>query len=213
MTTKNKPGTQNVVAGPKTPQLQHVDNLLKQLRMPHARAKAATLLKTAARQEWDHSELVGALCEVEVEGRAVSMAATRRRRAKLPTGKTFEGWDPEQCTIGAATQRSLRELEWIRRRENLALAGPSGTGKSYFVEALASAALDAGHTVAWHTLESLGNLVRAHTVDHTVAKSITALVRNDLIVIDDIGLLPVSEIAAQAFIVWLMLRMSGPALR
>lgn len=127
------------------------------------------------------------------------MAATRRRLAKLPTGKTFQGSGPDQCTTGAPTQRSLRELDWIRRRGNLALAGPSGTGKSYFNEVLAIVALDAGHTVAWHTLKFLGNLVRAHTVDHTVAKSITALVCHDLIVIDDIGLLPFSEISTQAF--------------
>lgn len=52
MKTKNKPRTQNVIAGPKTPQAQHVDDLLKQLRMPHARAKAVTLLKTATLQEF-----------------------------------------------------------------------------------------------------------------------------------------------------------------
>lgn len=180
-------------------QLDQVDDLLRQLRMPHARAKAGQVLRAAAAQGWDHAELLAELCQAELEGRATSMAATRRRRAKLPTGKTFEAWDPAQSSIPPATQRALRELAWITRRENLALSGPSGTGKSYFLEALASAALDAGHTVVWHSLESLGHLVQAHTIDNTVNKTITTLVRNDLIVIDDIGLLPVTDVAAQAF--------------
>ncbi|MEU2337173.1 ATP-binding protein [Streptomyces sp. NPDC013172] len=47
-------------------------------------------------------------------------------------------------------------LEWVHRAENLAAAGPSGTGKSHFVGALAHKAIDQGMQVAWFTLESKG---------------------------------------------------------
>ena len=55
----------------------------------------------------------------------------------------------------ARTQTGLATLEWIGRAENLAIAGPSGTGKTHFVEAIAHAVIDAGMRVAWFTLESL----------------------------------------------------------
>ena len=51
--------------------------------------------------------------------------------------------------------------------------------------------------VAWFTLEDLGVFVRRHRADDTVTKAITRLLRADLIVIDDIGLLPVGPDAAE----------------
>jgi DNA replication protein DnaC len=43
-------------------------------------------------------------------------------------------------------------LEWIHRRENLAVSGASGTGKIHFVEALAHVAIEADLRVCWFTL-------------------------------------------------------------
>ena len=67
---------------------------------------------------------------------------------------------------------------------------PSGTGKSHFIEALGHLAIDKGKTVAWHTLETLAQLLRRHRADDSVNKAIGKLIRADLIVIDDVGLLP-----------------------
>ena len=97
-----------------------------------------------------------------------------------------------------ATQHALRTLEWLGRAENLCICGPSGTGKSHLVEALGHLAIDHGKTVAWHTLESLAALLRRHRADDTVAKAIGRLIRADLIVIDDVGMLPVAPAAAEA---------------
>ncbi|WP_275450415.1 ATP-binding protein [Arthrobacter nitrophenolicus] len=71
----------------------------------------------------------------ETAGRARSMLATRRKAAGFPTGKTFDAWDPAASSIPAPTQQALRTLEWITRRENLVVCGPSGTGKTFFLEA------------------------------------------------------------------------------
>ena len=70
--------------------------------------------------------------------------------------------------------------------------------RSHLVEALGHLAIDQGKTVAWHTLESLTALVRRHRPDDTVSKAISRLIRADLIVIDDVGMLPVSLEAAEA---------------
>jgi DNA replication protein DnaC len=69
---------------------------------------------------------------------------------------------------------------------------PSGTGKTFFLEALGQVAVEAGLKVAWFSLEELGVLVRRHRADDSVTKAVRAILRARLIVIDDIGLLPVS---------------------
>src|SRR3954453_2486468 len=89
-------------------------------------------------------------------------------------------------------------LESIGRAEALCVCGPSGTGKSHLVEALEHLAIDRGKTVAWHTLESLAVMLRRHRADDTTARAIARLIRADLIVIDDIGMLPVAPDAAEA---------------
>ena len=74
-----------------------------------------------------------------------------------------------------------------------------GTGKSHFVEALAHKVIDAGMRVAWFTLESLTATIGRATVDGTVAKTIARIARAELIVVDDIGMLPAGQAAGEAF--------------
>ena len=126
-----------------------------------------------------------------------SSLATRRARAAFPTGETFGAWDEHLSSVPAPTQAALRTLEWIGRHENLVVCGPSGTGKTFLLEALGQAAVEPGKHVAWFTLEQLGVLIRGHRADDSVTKAIGRILRADLVVVDDIGLLPVGPDAAE----------------
>jgi len=175
-----------------------VVELLRVLRLPHMRTTAPELLATAKMQRWEPAEAIRALLAAEVAGRQASSIKSRRKAAGFPTGKTFDSWNNELSSIPEPTQRSLRTLEWIDRHENLVMCGPSGTGKTHFLEALGQAAVDNGHKVSWFSLEDLGQLVHRHSADDTVTKSIRKIMRADVIIIDDIGLLPVSTQTAEA---------------
>ena len=174
-----------------------VEQLMRQLKMPYARALAPELIATAKAQRWDPAEVIKALFVEEVAGRGRSMLATRRKAAGFPTGKNFDAWDATASSIPAPTQQALRTLEWVHRRENLVVCGPSGTGKTFLLEALGQAAVQAGKHVAWFTLEQLGVLIRRHRADDSVTKAIGRILRADLVVVDDIGLLPVGPDAAE----------------
>lgn len=187
------------VETPKAPPLAtETEKLLRTLRLPHIRKAAPEVLATAASQRWEPSEVLRVLIEAEAEGRAEAAVAVRRRRSRLPAGKTFDSWEEEVSSVPAATQRALRTLEWMARGENVCVCGPSGTGKSHFVEALGHLAIDRGKTVAWHTLETLEALLRGHRADGSIAKAIAKLIRADLVIVDDIGMVAVSEEAAEA---------------
>ena len=187
------------VAGiPVAPPLpQDLEALLRRLRLPHIRAHAPEVIATARAQRWEPVEVLKALFTAEAAGRERSALATRRAAASFPTGKTFDAWDSGASSIPAPTQQALRTLEWVRRRENLVVCGPSGTGKTFLLEALGQHAVEQGLKVAWFTLEDLGVLLRRHRADDTVTKAITRVLRADLVVVDDIGLLPVAQDAAE----------------
>jgi DNA replication protein DnaC len=169
------------------PLLDELDRLLRRLRMPYVRRAAPEVIATATSQRWEHAEVLRVLLAEEATGRDQATIRTRRRASGLPAGKTFDAWEPDRCAIRAKTQRALRTLEWIDRAEVLCVCGPSGTGKSHLIEALGHLAIDNGKTVAWHTVETLAQLLRRHRADDTINKEIGKLIRADLVVIDDVG--------------------------
>ena len=190
------PSTANA---PSNAALEQVIALTRRLRMPYLRAAALDVVPTARAQRWDPAELLRVLLGEEITGRDQATLRARRRAAGFPAGKTFAVWDEQRCSIPAPTQQALRTLEWIDRRENLSICGPSGTGKSHFCEALGQLAIDSGRTVAWFGIDELGTLVRRHRADDSISKAIKRITRVDLIIVDDIGMLAVGEDAAEGF--------------
>ena len=182
---------------PAPPIPTELEQIMRHLKMPYARGIAPDLFATARTQRWEPAEIVKALLDAEITGRARSMLATRRKAAGFPTGKTFDTWDETLSTIPAPTQQALRTLEWVHRRENLVICGPAGTGKTFFLEALGQHAVEQCLKVAWFRLEDLGALIRAHRVDDTVTRTVARILRADLVVVDDIGLLSVGDDAAE----------------
>lgn len=179
--------------------MDELNRLLRRLRMPYLRAAAPEVLANARSQRWDPAEMLRTLFVEEVAGRDRSVKTQRRAAAGFPSGKTFEAWDDGASSIPRPTQQALRTLEWVGRAENLCLCGPSGTGKSHFLEALGHLAIEQGLKVSWLNLEDLGVLVGRHRPDDGVARAIERICRVHLIVIDDIGLLPVTRDAAEGF--------------
>jgi len=197
-TARTKTSAVPTLGVPSAPPLpEDLETLLRRLRLPHIRRHAPEVVATAKAQRWEPVEILRALFTQEAAGRERSALATRRAAAGFPTGKTFQAWSPTASSIPAPTQQALRTLEWVHRRENLVVCGPSGTGKTFLLEALGQHAIEQGLRVAWFTLEDLGILLRRHRADDTVTKAITRVLRADLVVVDDIGLLPVSQDAAE----------------
>ena len=179
--------------------IDEVVDLLRTLRLPHMRAAVPELLATAKAQRWDPAEAVKALLAEELAGRQASSIRARRKAAGFPTGKTFDAWDEtRQLDPGADPSGRCAPWSGSTATRSSVVCGPSGTGKTHFCEALGQAAVDAGHKVAWFSLEHLGALVRRHSADDTTAKAIRRIMRADVIVIDDIGLLPVTTDTAEA---------------
>jgi DNA replication protein DnaC len=176
-----------------------LDKLLRRMRLPYMRKTAPDVLATARAQRWDPAEVLRVLISEEVTGRDAATRRLRRTTANFPTGKTLGSWRPEESSIPEATQNSLTTLEWIGRAENIVIAGPSGTGKSHLIEGLAHAAIEKDLKVAWFTLETLHAVIAKTKIDGSTARTVARICRADLIVIDDIGMLPVHADAAEAF--------------
>ena len=191
-----------VTAQPAPPPLpDELTVLLRRMRLPYLRGAAPEVLATARAQRWDPAETLRVLLAEEVAGRDEATRRQHRRAAGLPAGKTFASWREADSSIPPPTQHALATLEWIGQAENLAVTGPSGTGKTHLVEALAHAAIDTGRRVAWFTLESLTAAVGRAGADGSVARTITKITRADLIMPKTLATATVDRLLHHAHIV------------
>jgi DNA replication protein DnaC len=111
--------------------------------------------------------------------------------------KTLEEFDVAASSIPRATFDYLASLEWITAHENLCLVGPAGTGKSHILIALGVAAVQAGHRVRYFTAAELVETLYRGLADNSVGRVIDTLLRNELIICDEVGFAPLDDTGAQ----------------
>jgi DNA replication protein DnaC len=170
---------------------------LRRLKLAAIRRLAPELLITAKTQRWAPEELLRTLIEAEITARDASNAATRMKAAAFPVTKTLDELDRSACSIPGPTLDYLASLEWVTAKENLCLVGPAGTGKSHVLVSLGIAAVDAGHKVRYYTAADLVDALYRGLADNSAGKVIENLLRNDLLLVDEVGFAPLDDTGAQ----------------
>jgi len=170
---------------------------LRRLKLAAIRRLTPELLVTAKTQRWAPEEFLRTLIEAEITARDASNARTRLKNAAFPVSKTLDELDRAASSIPTATFDYLTSLEWIRAAENLCLVGPAGTGKSHTLIALGVAAVEHGHRVRYFTAAELVETLYRGLADNSVGRVIDTLLRNDLIIIDELGFAPLDDTGAQ----------------
>jgi DNA replication protein DnaC len=166
---------------------------LKRLKMAAMRRLAPELLVTAKPQRWKPEEFLRTLVEAGIAARDASNARNRTRQAAFPVTKTLAEFDVKASSVPAATFAYLGSLEWIRATENICLIGPAGTGKSHILVALGHAAIEAGHRVRYFTAAELVETLYRGLADNSVGRVIESLLRNDLVLVDELGFAPLDD--------------------
>jgi len=170
---------------------------LRRLKLAAMRRLAPELLVTAKTQRWAPEELLRTLVEAEIAARDASNARTRLKVAAFPVTKTLTEFDLTISNIPKSTFDYLASLEWIRAKENLCLLGPAGTGKSHLLVALGVAAVEAGHRVRYFTAAELVETLYRGLADNSVGRVIDTLLRNELLIVDELGFAPLDDTGAQ----------------
>jgi DNA replication protein DnaC len=116
----------------------------------------------------------------------------RLRKAKFRNHKTLEDFDfAFNRSINRALILDLATGRFIEEKVSVLIAGPCGTGKSHIAQALGHCAIRQGYEVLFTTQSKLlGQLQAAHAT-HTFERRFQALVKSDLLIIDDFGLKPI----------------------
>ena len=177
--------------------IDRIKRSLVGLKMPRALEILDVTLRGIERGEIGALEAIDALLTEELtmrENRRVKMAL---QMARLSAIKTLAGFDFSfQPSLDRNRIMALAELQFIDRAEAVHLIGPPGTGKTHLSLALGVEAVKAGRSVYFSSLaDIIASLAKAER-DGALRERIRYFCRFALLIVDEIGYLPVIPAAA-----------------
>lgn len=185
---------------PSDSSLDRVRRHLVGLKMPRALETLQETLPRIERGELSTLEAIEALLGEELTTRQSRRIKMALQTARLSTIKTLAGYDFSfQPSLDRQQILALGELGFVERHQVVHLLGPPGTGKSHLALALGVEAVKAGHSVHFSTLADLiASLVRAER-EQGLRERVRYLSRHSLIIVDEIGYLPVGTSGGNLF--------------
>ncbi len=167
---------------------------LDYLKLPFMREHVEQLLAQAAADGWSHAELLARLVEGEAALRQDRARERRIRQARFPVLKTLDQFDfTWPVKINRLAIQHLFRLNFIQDKANAILVGGVGLGKSHLAIALGYAACEAGFRVRFTTaIDVINTLSVAHATGR-LETELKKYIRPDLLVIDELGYLPIDK--------------------
>jgi DNA replication protein DnaC len=172
--------------------------LLRQLRLPTVSANYRKFAQEAAQAGQPYEEYLLALLEFEANQRDINRRKRRVHEARFPVKRTLDEFD--FAALPSLNRNKVLDLakgEYIDRHENVALIGSIGTGKTHVAIALGLAACQQGRRVRFYTAAGLINELLEAQETHRLSKLETWLMKQDLILLDEVGFVPFSQHGAQ----------------
>jgi DNA replication protein DnaC len=170
------------------------------LQLGRAAECFATLAEEAKAKEWSHVEFLAKVIGEQAASTTNRRLAARLRFARFPYRRTMDDFDFEfQPSLDRKLVADLATLRFIGENRPVLFLGQPGCGKTHLAVALATKAVEAGYRGYFTTADDMAVALVQARREGTWASKLKALTAPTVLVIDDVGLLPMERGAAAAF--------------
>ena len=181
-----------------TPPAVLLEHHLKELHLPTCLREYERLAQQCAQEGVDHVRYLLRLVELELIDRERRLIERRIKAAHFPVTKSLDAFD--FLAIPSVNKPLIMDLArggYIDRHENVIAVGNSGTGKTHLALGLGLAACQRGYTVLCTTAASLVNTLTEARDEKHLLRYQKALTRVDLLIVDELGFVPLSKTGAE----------------
>src|ERR1700756_5457915 len=177
-----------------------IRSMLGDLKMPGSLEAVDGILSEIDGGKLAATEAINRLLSAQITLRNNRRLQAAMRPSRLPPVKTLETFDFSfQPSIKREQIESLHELGFIDRKENVVLLGPPGVGKTHLAISLAIAAAQRGRRVYYGTLIDLITSLQDAQAAGQLKRRLAVLTHPSLLVVDEIGYLPIDHSGAVLF--------------
>ena len=174
--------------------------LLSKLKLDYLEAQLDAVCEQAAQHQQDYKTFLVQALDTEWQGRHQRGIEARLRLARFPWIKTLDQFDFDfQPSLDRRQVRELAGLSFVERAHNVIILGPPGVGKTHLAISLGVKAVEAGYSVLFLTLESLMTRLTKAVNENRLERSLQQLVYTKVLIIDEVGYLPLSRLEASLF--------------
>ena len=157
------------------------------------------MARQCAAEGLDHVQFLARLVELELIDRERRMVERRIKAAKFPVAKSLDSFDFKAIpALNKAQVLELARCEWIERRENVIALGPSGTGKTHVALGLGLAACQRGLSTGFTTAAALVHELMEARDERRLLRLQKQMVACKLLIIDELGFVPLSKTGAES---------------
>ena len=182
--------------------IDEVINKCKQLRLKACYQNIAQVIEMAAEKNWPAQKTIAYLFDLELEYRRQNRIALCFKKSKLTEKLTVDQFDFHYHQ-SRKKQKSkildLTSLAFMQQKMDVIFIGNPGTGKSFLAKCIAYAATQAGKKVLFTTAMDMINHLIAAEADHSLLKKLHLYQSQELLVIDEIGYLPLGQQGSNLF--------------
>ena len=138
--------------------------------------------------------LIEHLLQAEHTQRAMSSVRHQMKAAKFPLHRDLAGFDFEASKVDQKLVKQLSTLDFTDSAQNAVLIGGPGTGKTHLATAIGVAGIAAkGKRVRFYSTVDLVNELEREKREGKAGRIALALMRMDLVILDELGYLPFSQ--------------------
>ncbi|MFD2171648.1 IS21-like element helper ATPase IstB [Tumebacillus lipolyticus] len=181
-------------------ELEQVRGRLEDLGIYQGAAALDACLERATREQPTYIGFLNDFLGQEIAQRKQRNFEVRTKLAHLPYRKTIDEFDFSfQPSIDERLMRELASMSFATRTENILFLGPPGVGKSHLSVAMAMEAIKHGLSVYFVTLSHLIEDLRKAHEENRLDKRLRVYTRPKLLLIDEVGYLPMDRLPANLF--------------